>query len=185
MNTELKELIQMSCLSGKVDIENRKLIYKKAEEVNVSKEECDVYISGFLTQANTDNEKSNKKTHIFGYLLYFIAFWDVFWSMGLLDNRYTKGYGIVVMCFGAVIFYFSFRLMKKNSLTTKVLGIILLSGITYISTVLILNILFNVSNNGWVALLSLFLLITIIILFRRIFLTEKIANKLDLAFGKK
>lgn len=33
MNTELKELIQMSCLSGKVDIENRKLIYKKAEEI--------------------------------------------------------------------------------------------------------------------------------------------------------
>ena len=184
MNTELKELIQMSCLSGNLDIENRKLIYKKAEEFNVSKEYCDVYISGFLTKANTDTETSNKKTHIFGYLLYFIAFWDVFWSMGLLDNRYTKGYGIAVMCFGAVIFYFSFRLMKKNSLTTKVLGIILLSGIVYISTVLIFNLLFNVSNNGWVALLSLFFLITIIILFRRFFLTEKIANKLDVAFGK-
>jgi hypothetical protein len=75
--------------------------------------------------------------------------------------------------------------MKKNSLTTKVLGIILLSGIVYISTVLIFNLLFNVSNNGWVALLSLFFLITIIILFRRFFLTEKIADKLDVAFGKK
>ena len=185
MNTELKELIKMSCLSGKIDIENRKLIYKKAEEFNVSKEECDVYISGFLTQANTDNETSNKKTHIFGYLLYFTAFCDIYWSLFLLGNRYTQGYAIVVIFFGAVIFYFSFRLMKKNSLTTKILGIILLSFITYISTILIFKQIFHIGNNGWIGLLSLLLLIGIIILFRRIFLTEKMANKLDVAFGKK
>jgi uncharacterized membrane protein len=185
MNNELKELIQMSCLSGNIGLENRILIYKKAEEVNISKEECDVYISGFLTKANNEYEKSNKKTHIYGYLLYFTAFWDIFWAMSLLDHQYTRGYGITLLCFGAIIFYFSFRLMKKNSMTTKVLGIILLAGITYVFTVLIFNSLFGIRNNGWIGLLSLFLLIGIIIICRRFFLTEKIAKKLDLALSKK
>lgn len=191
MNHELKELIQMSCLSGKLDMENRQLIYQKAEEHNISKQECDIYISGFLTSASNDSNIS--KTHIYGYMLYFIAFWDVFWSLSLIDNKYTTVYGVFLMCFGLIMLYFSFRLMKKNSVVTKILGIIALSGTSFLSIALIFNnYIFDVfpyfshqQENTCVALLTFFLIIGIIILFRRFFLTEEIANKVDEVFGKK
>ena len=114
MDNNLKELIEMSCVSGKIDNESRNLIYKKADELNVSKEECDVYISGFLNKNNLANNQSQSKTHIFGYILYFIAFWDVFWSLHLLEYSKTRPFGYCIVFFGALMFYFSFRLMKKK-----------------------------------------------------------------------
>jgi uncharacterized membrane protein len=191
MNHELKELIQMSCLSGKLDMENRQLIYQKAEEHNISKQECDIYISGFLTSAS--NVSNISKTHIYGYMLYFTAFWELFWSLTLIDNEYTTVYGVFLMCFGLIMLYFSFRLMKKNSVATKILAIITLSGTSFASIALIFNEyifdqyrdLSHQAENTIVALMTFFLITIIMILFRRFFLTEKIANKVDEVFGKK
>jgi hypothetical protein len=142
MDNNLKELIEMSCLSGKIDNESRNLIYKKADELNVSKEECDVYISGFLNKINLANNQSQSKTHIFGYILYFTAFWDVFWSLHLLEHSKTRPFGYCIVFFGALMFYFSFRLMKKNSLTKKILFFILIV-LAAITSILYIKFLFR------------------------------------------
>ncbi len=174
MNNELKELIKMSCLAGEPNTDAKNFIYEKATQHNISKQECDIYISGFLTNVNKD---MSSKTHIYGYILYFSAFWDVFWGLSL--TKYDQNLGFIVMFFGAVMYYFSFRLMEKNSLTTKILGLLVVGESTFILTMVVLKLLQTHSSSLIIFFTWSILTILILILFRRILLPEKIASKID------
>lgn len=185
MDTNIKELIELSCVSGEITGAKRNLIYKKAEELGISKEECDIYISGFLNKINTAKDKPKNNRHILGYLLYFGAFWDIFWSLHLFQRKITRPYGIFILVLGVVILYFSFKLMKKNSLVTKILSVILLAGVLYLSTVVAFRLLLGIPNNGWIALLFFILFLITIFIFRRVFLMPQTAEKIEKMFTKK
>lgn len=115
MDNATKELIQLSTSGGKIAHDRRDFIYRKAAENGISKEECDIYIDGYLnSKKNADVQaKSHRKN--WGWWLIIIGVGDFLFGMSLAGDRYAKdGAGIFLISGLLFIAFGAYKLAGKG-----------------------------------------------------------------------
>ena len=148
MESSIKELIELSTKSGSISLEARNLIYQKAEEKNISKTECDIYIDGYINQINKEDKVINSGNRRWGYWLIICGILDLIWLVINIDiiNRALKygiGSGTVFFWIFSiiVILFFGSFLLGELRRFLLIAGILIIGLFAIIPIVVILDLI--------------------------------------------
>jgi hypothetical protein len=128
MQESLKELIMLSTENGMISEERRELIYNKAVEHGVSREECDVYIESSI-RTNLQNKKiATNSRNIQGVWYIVAAILDFIAAAYFVAGEFVGGF---LACILSGLFLLFWGLHTLNALNKESMLIFVKSPITH------------------------------------------------------
>lgn len=114
MSAELQNLINASIDSGEISESRRKIIYEKALQMSISKEECDIYIDNAIKSQRTANLALTANRKYQGAVLVVFGLIDLVYGIDCATKgRYYEDIALVCILTGLAMFIFGLFILKS------------------------------------------------------------------------
>ena len=128
MNEQLIKLIELCLMDGVVTDKEREVIFKKSEELGISKDECEIILEGMIQKHSKENSPKPKKVwtshksrsrlrfwgrfHLLITIIMIISYW-----MDKLDGGFDVAPPMFYVITGVIFLFLSFRSFGKRDST--------------------------------------------------------------------
>ena len=125
MNEQLIKLIELCLMDGVVTDKEREVIFKKSEELGISKDECEIILEGMIQKHSKENSPKPKKVwtshksrsrlrfwgrfHLLITIIMIISYW-----MDKLDGGFDVAPPMFYVITGVIFLFLSFRRFGKR-----------------------------------------------------------------------
>jgi hypothetical protein len=114
MSAELQNLINASIDSGEISESRRKIIYEKALQMSISKDECDIYIDNAIKSQRTANLALTANRKYQGAVLVVFGLIDLVYGIDCATKgRYYEDTALMCILSGLALLVFGLFILKS------------------------------------------------------------------------